>query len=381
MSGPPSEEKGGFGNFTAQKTFPCEACGAQLTFAIDAQKLKCGHCGAEKDLQFQEGASVSEQDLNAALQKQSTRRRTATAAPVTHEVKCTSCGATVAFSGTLTSTECAYCGTPIQREAAHEAQDRLPVDGVCPFAVEKDTAQRRLQDWVGSRWFAPGDFKQRGVHEHFQGVYMPYFTFDAMTHSRYRGERGDAYYETEGEGQNKRQVRKVRWTPRAGALRRFFDDVCIPALRSLPRTLLQSLEPWPLTKLIPFTDQALAGKQAHTYELELSEGFAAARERMDDEIRSDVRGDIGGDEQRIHDVTTQFSALTYKHVLLPIWILAYRYREKTYRVVVNAMTGEVQGERPWSAVKIALAVIAGAVVAYVLFRLGGSNPHAVPAPR
>lgn len=370
----PSEQQGGFGDFGKQKTFPCESCGAKLTFSIGAQKLKCEHCGHEKALEIAEGARVSERDLQAALSRQAERRADTGHFAGTHEVKCTACGATVVFQGTLTSSACSYCGGPLQREKAHEMRHRIPVDGLCTFRVEKNTASQKLKSWVKSRWFAPNDFKARGVEGRFDGVYMPFFTFDAMTFTRYTGERGDAYWEETGSGQNKRRERKVRWSTARGAFQRFFDDVCIPALRSLPHPLLHKLEPWPLESLVPFTDQALAGKLAHTYEVELGEGFSLAKGRIEQELTSDVRRRIGGDEQRIHSMDTDYSALTYKHVLLPVWILAYRYGGKSYRVVVNAMTGQVSGERPWSAIKIALAVLAGVIAAAIFYALTKEPP-------
>ena len=84
---------------------------------------------------------------------------------------------------------------------------------------------------------------------------------------------------------------------------------------------------------------------------------------MDRVIERDVRFDIGGDRQRIHTVDTQVKDVTFKHILLPVWMAAYIYRGKTYRFVVNGRTGRVQGERPYSAMKITLAVIAGLIVA------------------
>ena len=374
-----SESKGGFGEMGTQKTFPCDNCGAKLTFSIGAQKLKCDHCGYEKQLQVAEGAAVVEQDLMGALSKQVTRRAATGQFAGTHEVRCVSCGATVQFSGSLTSSSCSYCDAPIQRENAHEAQNRIPVDGVCTFLIEKDAAGKKLKDWVSSRWFAPGEFKKRGVNGKFDGVYMPFFTFDAMTFTRYSGERGDAYYVETGSGDNKKRERRVNWTDSRGSFQRFFDDVCVPALKSLPAALLQKLEPWPLEKLMPFTDQALAGKLAHTYEVELKETFDLGKERMESELHKDTRKRIGGDEQRVHSMDVSYSALTYKHVLLPVWILAYRYADKSYRVVVNATTGQVSGERPYSAIKITLAVIAGAIAAFVIWYFSTHGGH--PPPR
>lgn len=372
---PPSELQGGFGERGAKKEFPCETCGAKLTFSIGAQKLKCEHCGAEKDLSFAEGAKVEERDLQSALSRQSGQRSAASGAHFvgTHEVSCSACGASVAFSGSLTSSECSYCGAPIQRDKAHELSHRLPVDGLVPFAVEKGSADQKLKGWVRSRWFAPNEFTRRGVEGKFDGVYMPFFTFDAMTFTRYRGQRGDHYWETVGSGQNKRRVMKVRWSPASGSFQRFFDDVCVPALKSLPQKLLHGLEPWPTERLVPFTDQALAGKLAHTYEIELPGAFELGKARMESELTSDVKRRIGGDVQQISSQETAYSALTYKHVLLPVWILAYRYGGKPYRVVVNAVTGQVNGERPYSPIKIAIAVFFGIVVAIVLAVLFGGE--------
>ena len=87
------------------------------------------------------------------------------------------------------------------------------------------------------------------------------------------------------------------------------------------------------------------------------ESFEEARQKMADAIREDVRRRIGGDRQRIDKIQTRHDAITFKHLLLPVWMLAYRYNDKSFRVFVNAATGEVQGERPYSWVKITLLVL------------------------
>lgn len=354
--------------------FPCSQCGAELEFSIGAQALKCPYCGHEQALVIPQGKQVQERDLAAALQREAERRRGRAsgnargAAPggagdTRKEVSCEACGATVAFEGTLTATRCSYCGGPITREKVHDAPDRIPVDGLLPFAVEQEAAHAALRSWVTGRWFAPNDFLRQGVEGRFDGVYLPYFTFDAMTATSYRGERGDHYWVEVGSGNQKRREVRTRWTPAWGDFQRFFDDVLVAAVQALPQPLLRGLEPWPLARCIPFTPEALAGARAHTYDLELEACLGVGRQRIEEAIREDVRERIGGDEQRIEDVQTSWAGLTYKHLLLPTWLLAYRWKEKSYRVVVNAVTGEVSGERPWSAVKIGLAVVAALVAA------------------
>lgn len=360
------------------RTFPCESCGAKLTFHIGQQTLACEYCGAVKQLEIPEGR-IEERDLEATFRRLAELRvrgslaggaAAVPAGSADSEIKCESCGATTAFTGPLQTSECPYCGSPLQKQNAHQADaSRLPVDGVLPFQVDHDTAARNLKAWVASRWFAPNDFLRRGVHGVFNGVYLPYWTYDAMTANRYSGMRGEYYYVTTGSGKNRRRERRTRWYPASGAFQRFFDDVLVCAAHGLPPKVIQSLEPWPLQKVIPFTREVLSGYVSQTYETGIASGFEQGKVRIAAAIDQDVRRRIGGDTQQVHSIQTQYSALTYKHLLLPLWLLAYRYKDKSYRVAVNAATGEVQGERPWSWVKITLAVIAGLIVAAAIFLL------------
>jgi hypothetical protein len=194
-----------------------------------------------------------------------------------------------------------------------------------------------------------------------------------MTSTEYAGQRGDHYWVEVGSGQQKRREMRTRWSPAWGAFQRFFDDVLVPAVSALPASLLGKLEPWPLEGVIPFTPGALAGKLAHTYDVELPRAAGSAREVMEGAIESEVRQRIGGDEQRVESIRTGWAGLTYKHLLLPVWLLAYQYQGRSYRVAINACTGEVHGERPWSPWKIGFAVLLGLVAAGVAAYLAQQN--------
>jgi len=351
------------------RMFPCQGCGADLEFHIGQQRLKCPFCGFEKDLQVAEDAEIREQDFRAMLARLAELKRDRSAPPskTASEVRCASCGSNVVFEGTLTSTECAFCGSPIQRDKVHAAApDRVPVDGVLPFKIDQARAKANLAAWVKSRWFAPNEFLKRGAEGKFNGVYLPYWTFDSHTFSRYRGERGEYYYVTVGSGKNRRRERRVRWHPASGQFDRFFDDVLVVAAGALPAKIMLALEPWPLHECVPFTPQALAGFLAQTYDVELEPGFVQAKHRIDQAIHAEVCQRIGGDTQRVHSIQSNYDPITFKHLLLPAWLLAYRFHAKSFRVVVNAGTGEVQGERPYSWVKITLAALGVAVVAGVI---------------
>ncbi len=355
---------------TGSRQFPCDGCGANLEFHIGQQQLKCPYCGHSKELTFAEDAKIEEQDLEAALARLAKRRREgATGAVFEREVDCKGCGATTTFSGEMTTSECPFCGLHLQRNDVHQAEERIAVDAVLPFLVDKKAAGAKLEEWVKGLWFAPSDFKARGVGGKFNGLYLPFWTFDAMTFTRYRGKRGDNYQETIGSGDKKRTVTRTRWTPKNGSFDRFFDDVAVCAAAKVEKSLIEALTPWPIDKATPFNQELIAGYQAMTYDIELSQGLVAAKSKINEELENDVRGRIGGDKQEITSLDTAFSALTYKHTLFPVWMLAYQYDGEPYQVVINAATGEVQGERPWSTVKIALAILTALVcLGYVWWR-------------
>ena len=347
--------------------FPCEQCGADLRYDPNAGALMCDHCGHSQPVTDQgpwAGTAIRELDFQKAVNN----LLPAQEIEETRVTKCPNCGAQVEFSETTHALECPFCATPVVTDTG--THRHIKPRGVLPFVLTEKQARDAMTRWLGKLWFAPNglqEYARKG--RKMDGIYVPYWTFDADTKSRYSGERGTIYYETETvmrDGKREtRQVAKIRWTPAAGRVARFFDDVLVLASRSLPAGYTDALEPWDLSALTPYQPQYLAGFRAEGYAVELDEGFDIARGKMNRVIERDVRFDIGGDQQRIHDIQTQISDVTFKHILLPVWLAAYKYRGKTYRFVVNGQTGRVQGERPWSAWKIALAVGVGLIVAGV----------------
>ena len=244
-----------------------------------------------------------------------------------------------------------------------------------PFSVSAKQARQQYRQWLGSLWFAPGELKQFARDDAaLNGVYIPYWTYDSDTETSFSGLRGDVYYVRQSVVvvENGRRVRrnvsvpKIRWTPVSGRTTRHFDDVLIGATKTLPRQLTDWLGPWGLADLIPYQEEYLSGFQSEVYQVDLDEGFDTARHIMDGIIRADVRYRIGGDQQQIQRLQTSHRHTTFKHILLPLWTAAYRYRGKTYRFVINGRTGKTKGERPYSIVKISLAVILGLAVTIAL---------------
>jgi predicted RNA-binding Zn-ribbon protein involved in translation (DUF1610 family) len=346
------------------RIFPCDQCGADLEFSVGQQSLQCPFCGAIKQIAVATEWPLIEHDYLKVLD-QLQQRKTVDLPPQDaetgyHQVRCESCGAEVVFQGTLTSSSCPYCASPLQRAGVHDVQSGIAVDGMLPFQVPREQAAERLAAWVKSRWFAPNQFLRQGAQGKFSGCFFPYFTYDSVTFTKFTGRRGDHYYVTVGSGKNRRTERRTRWTPVSGSFQRTFDDVLVMVARDEHRELLRELEPWPLGQCRPFAPEYLAGFFARTHDVPLDEGFEQAKERMDVAIVQEIRQRIGGDTQSITSKDTRHGAVTFKHILLPVWLLVYRYQNRPFRVTVNAVTGEVHGERPYSWVKITLAVLGAA---------------------
>jgi hypothetical protein len=237
-----------------------------------------------------------------------------------------------------------------------------------PFLITDKAAHAAFDKWIGGLWFAPSALKDKAKRdEKLLGIYIPYWTYDSHTDSYYRGERGVIYYERQMvtvivNGQPRQQVQnvpRIRWTPVSGRVRLFFDDVLVGATRTLPRAILDRLEPWDLPNLVPYNESYLSGFQSEIYQVDLDEGFEQARGIMDSRIYHAILSDIGGDQQRVNSLETQHAATTFKHVLLPVWSAAFRYNGETYRFVINGRNGKTQGERPYSVVKIVFAALLG----------------------
>ncbi|MGB1656505.1 MAG: hypothetical protein ACPHQP_11315 [Longimicrobiales bacterium] len=354
------------------RQFPCQQCGAKVEFAPGTDALKCPYCGNETRIPSATGGIEEIDFLDTVADHLGDDAETEDVA----SVQCGSCAALVEPSPSHEAFPCPYCGSSI---VARETSRRLlKPSALLPFKIDRHRATELFRGWIAKLWFAPNALKKLArLDGRLQGLYAPYWTYDADTVSRYTGQRGENYTVTrtrtvtrDGKSVTETyQDTEIRWRPAAGRVSRDFDDMLVVGSSSLPRDLAEELEPWDLSNLVSYADEYLSGFTAERYQLDVKAGWTRAKERMDDVIRGDVRRDIGGDHQRIHTLSTRHREITFKHVLLPMWICSYRYRGKVFRFLVNARTGEVQGQRPWSWVKIAFAVLVAAVIAFLLYML------------
>ncbi len=357
--------------------FGCATCGSDMRFDPSTGGMRCDHCGNAQALPpattRARGLALAEVDLRAAL---------AGAPPEmveeTHVSQCPNCGARFELDPAVRASECPFCATPV---VAGTGTDRhIRPAALLPFALPEGEARGKLKGWLASRWFAPNALRKYArAGRRMAGIYAPHWTFDAETSTDYTGQRGIARTETYRTAKGEMRTRtRMDWYPARGRVRVSFDDLTILGSASLPEALTDGVRPWDLSALAPYRPEVIAGFRAEAYTVDLPAAWAAAQERMVPAIHSAIRRDIGGDAQRISSTRIVTAEETFRHILLPLWIAAYRYGGKSYRFVVNGTTGKVAGERPYSWIKIAFAVLAAAIAAGAVYYVAEGGEPSLP---
>lgn len=354
----------------------CPTCGSQVTYAPGTTVLRCSACAAEHPIEAGDDTTVDEHSFDTWMAENAHVKVASLGGQV---LKCQGCAAEI--ETTDLAETCQFCSGHLIALSAPEGV--VAPEAVVPFGVPRAGAQKAFKDWIGSRWFAPNALKEVGATESLQGTYVPHWTFDANTATAYQGERGEHYYVTrtrqvsDGKGGTRTetyQERHTRWHPASGHVSRAFDDVTVPASQRLPAKRLDEMGPWKLESAVAYQPEYLSGYSALRYDVDPQDGSTVARKEMRDVIEGDVRRDIGGDEQRVHRVNVQYARVMFKLVLLPLWLATYVHAGKQWQVMVNANTGEVTGDRPWSVIKIVAAVLAVlAVIAVLVFLFAGGG--------
>jgi predicted RNA-binding Zn-ribbon protein involved in translation (DUF1610 family) len=358
------------------KKYPCPNCNAELVYSAAHERMVCHFCGYQAPVSEAGSMTevqtrthvdeavvdeIQEHDLSEGMQAKETGYGTETRA-----FKCHSCNATINVEPNVTATVCPFCGS--HHVLAQEQSTRvIKPESVLPFQVDHKSAVAKFRTWLGKGWFRPNELKRiaANAEARLQGVYLPFWTFDAQTFSKWNAEAGHYYYVAErrrvqvnGRWQTRtEQVRKTRWVPAAGNHDQFFDDVLVYATRGLNERILQKVYPFDTQALVPYRPQYLAGWRAQEYQIDLKEGWTLGQDIIRDRVRDACAREVPGDTYRNLRVQTTFRDVTFKHTLLPVWIASYRYNQKVYNFMINGQTGKVQGEAPISWWKVLLTIL------------------------
>lgn len=349
--------------FAVNNTLKCAGCGAQLQFAPGTANLHCDYCGQDNPIRSgDEKTEVTATDYDAYI------AGFESAGPnlSLKEVACSNCGSTTVLDEFVTSDKCPFCMSPLVLRQDQISNYVCP-DYILPFGVTQQQSIAFFKKWLAGLWWTPNDLSKNAGMDTvgLKGVYLPHWSYDTDARTTYSGERGDYYYTTESytetvDGKTEtrtRQVRHTSWSYTSGTVDNDFRDLVVPATKSLPDKTLTNLNPWDFTQLVKFDERYMSGFRSETYQLDPRAGLVNALAQTEPVIDQSIRSDIGGDEQRVNSTDTDYRNKAIKYLMLPVWVSAYRYNSKVYQFTVNACTGEVIGERPLSAWKIAFAIL------------------------
>ena len=348
------------GGAVEARKYACAGCGALMLWDPATSGLKCGFCGSAKGV-ARDDAYVA---VEYALEHVPDVFRRHDAPKV---FGCASCGAQVTFPGSTVAGGCPFCGAAHVIERVGEDETRIVPQSVLPFAVDQGRAKEIWKTWLAKGLFRPRRALERAATDVMKGVYVPFWTYDTKTWSRWTADAG--YHETytvTSNGQT-RTMTRTRWQPASGQRTGFHDDVLVCASKGVDERLLRKAYPFALKAAQPYRSEYLSGWAAEEYVVDLPDGWVRAREEVNQREIAACAADVPGDTHRNLRVWTQHADVTWKHLLLPLWIAAYRYEDRLYTFLVNGQTGKVVGKRPVSKVRVALAVALGVLLAGVIY--------------
>ena len=360
---------------SAVEKHPCPACGAQAEWNPGKQKLVCPFCGTESPYKVSETGAIQELDLVRALREIPDEARGWQTERIT--IQCQSCKAVSVFAPDRVAQRCEFCGSPAI-VPYEEIKSPIRPQSLLPFRVADTSVREQIRRWYKSKWLAPGSLKSRALVDTVKGVYIPYWTFDAQVHCPWDAEAGHYYYVpvtvTNAKGERVQTMeRRIRWEPAAGVVDHFFDDEPVPGTQGLPLDLLKQVEPFPTPEVVPYDTAFLSGHVVEHYRVVLFDAAQRAVDQMNAGLQQLCAQQIPGDTYRNLRIFPEFSGRTFKHVLVPVWLLTYDYGAKAYQVLVNGYTGAIAGRRPYSAWKIAFAILLALLAALIVLWLNGQQ--------
>lgn len=357
---------------TALEKFACPACGAQAEWSAEKRMLVCPFCGTQSPAKLEsETGKIVEHDLARALREIPGDWRGWKA--VRKTVRCRSCQAISVFDAVQIGTNCDFCGSP-ELVDYEEVNPPIRPESVVPFLIDREATHATAKRWLSERWLAPNDLKRRGLIDTLHGVYIPYWTFDSSVTCPWEAESGKHYYvthwTTDAQGRNRPvRVRKTQWYPSSGVITHAFDDHLVPGSRGIAPHLLRQIEPFPTSKLLPYDPGYVSGWNIEHYQIVLLEAANQAREEKSRLLEELAARTVPGDTHRNLRIFPEFSRETFKHILVPVWLLAYNYGPRTFQIVINGATGRIAGDSPVSAWKVFFLCLAAVVLLLIVIGL------------
>ncbi len=338
--------------------YKCPGCGANLKYDSSTKGLHCEYCGYEFKIDGK--VSSEENDFSKVDLKQTWDKEV-------HKAVCKNCGANIILDQNDITKDCPFCSTPLVLST--DELVGLKPDRVIPFSISQETGIENYRKWIKKRFFAPAKVKKDIPNPLLYSVYIPSWTYDSDTITSYKGRLGRRYTKTVGSGKNRRTVTYVKYFRISGIEQIKFDDVLICSGKKINQDELSKIQPFNTNSSFEFDNRYIVGHTTEHYSLELKDGWNNATQIMENYIRSSILSRYHYDVVDYLKLNTSHNKITYKYVVLPIWICHYTFHKRKYRFLVNGETGKVVGKYPKSILRISFVVILAIAAIILLFYL------------
>jgi hypothetical protein len=272
----------------------------------------------------------------------------------------------MSYDASAQTLRCPFCGSE-QLEKKPDAKEIAP-DAVVPFAIERDQAEASMREWLGQGFWRPGDLAEQAAIVKMAPVYVPYWVFDAQTHT----------YWTADSSQTPPGAR-ASWYPVAGDHEGNYQGLLVGASGALTGAETGALCPFDLTTAVPPEKVDLNNITFERFTVPRKYARPMARQGLESLEANCCQQYVPGNCRNLH-VNVRITDLASRPMLVPVWIMAYRYRDQLFRFLCNGQTGKSSGQAPLSYRKIGVAVaIAAIVILLILLWLftisGGFRRH------
>ncbi len=297
-------------------------------------------------------------------------------APATRTIECKNCGAKITLAADQRSVTCPFCDSNYVVDVPAGQSDRQPPEFVIGFALTPQEALARFSTWLREGGlFRPGDLYLAKVEDKLRGVYLPFWSFSMLAHSRWSARIGEHWYRTETyttmeDGKmvtHTRTVTETEWWPLAGEHQNYYSGYLVSGSRGLPQDYAERIKPFRMESLKRYQPYFLAGWLSEEYSVERDQALTLCQQEFRRWEQKNIQAFLPGDTNDSLNVSTEYSDINSDLILLPVYLVTYRYGEKLYRFLINGQTGKVTGEKPLSPLRIGIAVALGIAAALLIW--------------
>lgn len=323
--------------------YKCPNCGGSLHFGGDNQQMQCPYCDSlfTVDQIVDHNANLESGETEPEWENAQTVQLSPEEEGKLRSYICPACGGEILTEDTTVATFCPYCENPAIMPGQVSAA--LKPDGVIPFKKTREDAQAAFRNLCKGKPLLPKFFTQEHRVEKISGMYVPFWLYDCGSdfHGHYRATRVHSWSD-----QNYIYTRTSYYHLVRAADSEFS---CIPmdASQKMSNAIMESIEPFDFSQIMDFETAYLSGFLADKYDVESAEGHERVKERVSASVNGMIAGTIMG-YSTVMPINTRLNVRHGKarYVLLPVWMLHTKYRDKTYVFAMNGQTGKMTGTFP-----------------------------------